>query len=79
MATIKITIPDLLAEQAESMGLLRDDVIVSLLADAVRRGNVSKLFVAADRLAGLDLPPLNSDEVQGEIAEARAGRRAGRS
>jgi hypothetical protein len=79
MATIKITIPDLLAEQAESMGLLRDEVIVSLLTDAVRLAKVNDLFVAADRLADLDLPAMSADEVQAEIAAARADRRAGRS
>jgi hypothetical protein len=77
MATLKITIPDHLAEQAESMGLLRDEVIVSLLSEAVRRGKVDDLFLAVDRLAELDLPLMTADEIQTEIAEARAGRAGG--
>jgi hypothetical protein len=78
MANLTITIPDDLARQAESMGLLSEDALVSLIRNAVQHGRTDELFAAADRLAALDLPPLTADEVQTEIAEARADYRARR-
>jgi hypothetical protein len=78
MANLTITIPDDLARQAESMGLLREETLVSLIRNAVQRGRTDDLFAAADRLAALDVPPLTADEVQTEIAAARADYRARR-
>lgn len=77
MATVRFNIPDDLAEQAKSMGLLRDDVIVALLSEAVRRGHVDDLVAAIRRLSDLDLPPMTADEVQAIIADVRAGRAGG--
>jgi hypothetical protein len=75
---LTITIPDDLARQAESMGLLREEVLVALLRKTVQRGQIDALFTAADALAALDLCPLTTEEVQTEIAEARADQRASR-
>jgi hypothetical protein len=79
MATLTITVPDRLAKQAEELGLLNEEALVSLLEEALmRRRRIDELFDASDRLAALDLPPMSAEEVQAEIAEARASRRAGR-
>lgn len=79
MATLTITVPDQLAEQAKELGLLNDQAWVLLIEDALsRRRHANDLLDAADRLAKLDLPAMSPDEVEVEIAAARASRRADR-
>lgn len=78
MATVTISIPDQLADQAKSMGLLDTGALASLLRNAIRDKQIADMFDAADRLAALDLPVLTVDEVQAEISAARAERRARR-
>ena len=76
MATyeLKLTLPDHLAQEAGKAGLLTPEAIERLLRDEVRRRAVDKMFVAADQLAGIELPPLTEHEVETEIAAARASR-----
>lgn len=79
MPTLTITVPDRLAEQAKELGLLSEEALVELIEEAlVRRRHINELFDAADRLSKLDLPAMSSEEVEGEIAAARASRRADR-
>lgn len=78
MATVTITIPDQLADQAKSMGLLDSGALSSLLRDAVRDKQIAELFDASDKLAALDLPVMTSEEVEAEISAVRAERRARR-
>lgn len=72
----KLTLPDSLAREAEASGLLTPEAIEGLLREEIRRRRVSQLFEAADRLAGLDIPPLTESEVEAEIEAARRSRRA---
>ena len=73
---LKLDLPDMLARDAESIGLLTSQSIVRLLAAEVeRQKRLQQLFGAADRLAALDLPPMSDDDVESEISAARAGRR----
>lgn len=76
MATVTITIPDQLAEQAKSMGLLDSGALSSLLRNAIRDKHIAEMFVASDKLAALDLPVMTSEEVEAEISAARAEQRA---
>jgi hypothetical protein len=78
MATLTITIPDELAAQAGTLGLLESRAISSLLREGIRRRHIDDLFNAADRLANVDLPPMSPEEVQAEIQAVRAETRARR-
>jgi len=70
---IKFNLPDNLAREAETNGLLRPEAIESLLRKEIRRRRVNNLFEAADRLAALDAP-LTEAEVEAEIAAIRHAR-----
>ena len=75
-AELKIILPDSLAREAEANGLLTPEAIEGLLRAELRRRRVNKLFDAADRLAGLDMPPPTDTEVEAEIAAVRQARRS---
>jgi hypothetical protein len=81
MATLELTVtlPETVAREAEAAGLLTPQALERLLREAIRRRQQEQLFAAADRLAGLDLPPLTEAEVAAEIEAARAERRDGRA
>jgi len=75
MLEVVVTLPDGLAQEAEASGLLKPEIIASLLREEIRRRRINKLFAAADRLSDLD-QPLTEAEIEAEIAEARKGRRS---
>lgn len=75
MTTLKLTLPERLAREADAAGLLKPNAIKRLLRAEIRRRRVEKLFRAADRLAAVDVPPLTSAEIETEIQEVRAKRR----
>jgi hypothetical protein len=72
---IKLDLPDGLAREAEASGLLTPQAIESLIREEIRRRRIDGLFDAADRLAGLEMPPLTDAEVEAEIRAARRRRR----
>ena len=76
MTTLRLTLPDRLAREADAAGLLKPNVIKRLLRTEIRRQRVDKLFRAADRLAAVNLPPLTQAEIETEIQAVRAKRRA---
>jgi hypothetical protein len=78
MATLefRLTLSDGLAREAESMGLLRSEVIEHLLREEIHRRRVGDLFAAADRLAGQGITPMTAAEVEAEVQAARAERHA---
>ena len=73
MATVdlKLSLPEQLLKEAEEAGLLNSTSIERLLREEIRRRRVDNLFVAADRLAELDLPILSDEEIAEEIRLAR--------
>jgi hypothetical protein len=73
MTNITLPLPDDLAKQAESAGLLLPDAIESLLRDAIRKRHVDQLFATMGKLAALE-PVLTDEEIDAEIASARAER-----
>ena len=75
MSEVILNLPDNLVKEAEANGLLKPEIIESLLRAELRRRRVNKLFAAADRLAELDIPALTEAEVEAEIAAARQSRR----
>lgn len=75
MSEITLTLPDNLVREAEAGGLLKPDLIASLLRAEIRRRKINKLFAAADRLADLGEQPPTETEIEAEIAASRRKRR----
>ena len=73
MTNITVSLPDELAQQAQSAGLLRPDAIERLLREAMKKRQVDQLFTTMDQLAALE-PALTEAEIDAEIAAARAHR-----
>ena len=73
MTDVTVTLPDDLAKAAQSAGLLNPAAIESLLREAMKKRQVDKLFATMDRLAALE-PKLTEEEIDAEIAAARAER-----
>lgn len=62
MATIQISLPRELAEEAATLGLLKSQVVAELLRDEIRRRTFSELFAQTDPGLKLSEPP--ADEPQ---------------
>jgi post-segregation antitoxin (ccd killing protein) len=75
MSEVILTLPDDLAKEAKANGLLKSELIASLLKAEIRRRKINKLFLAADRLAELD-EPLAEEEVQAEIVTTHKTRKS---
>jgi hypothetical protein len=73
MTNVTVSLPDELAQQAQSAGLLRPDAIERLLREAMRKRQVDQLFTTMGKLAALE-PALSEAEIDAEIAAARADR-----
>ena len=73
MTNITVSLPDELAQQAKSAGLLRSDAIERLLREAMKQRQVDDLFSTMGKLASLT-PLLTEAEIDAEIAAARAER-----
>ena len=73
MTNITLSLPDELAQQAQSAGLMRPDAIERLLRDAISKRQVEQLFSTMGKLAALQ-PALTEAEIDAEIAAARADR-----
>jgi hypothetical protein len=73
MTNITVSLPDELAQQAQSAGLLRPDAIERLLREAMKKRQVDQLFTTMDKLAQVK-PALTEAEIDAEIAAARADR-----
>lgn len=73
---LKLNLPDSLAKEAASMGLLDSDSVMALLREAVRNRRIAKLAEARVKVAAAGIPPLTMEEIQAEIDADRAERRA---
>lgn len=73
MTNITVSLPDELAQQAQSAGLLRPEAIERLLRDAMKKRQTDQLFITMDHLVALE-PALTEAEIDAEIAAARADR-----
>ncbi|MDH3459611.1 MAG: hypothetical protein OEM00_01265 [Burkholderiaceae bacterium] len=77
MTTVQITLPDQLAQDAQSAGLLSPARLEQWLRDQLKSQRIDELFVAMDRMAAVDEPAaMSPEEVAAEIATTRAERRA---
>ena len=75
MTTITIELPDELAEEARSQGLLAAGAVEAMIRETLRRRAAKELLKAADRLAAAEFPPLTLAEIQEEVNAVRAERR----
>ena len=73
MTNITVSLPDELAQQAQSAGLLRPDAMERLLREAMKQRQVDDLFSTMGKLASLT-PQLTEAEIDAEIAASRVER-----
>ena len=73
MTNITVSLPDDLAQQAQAAGLLRPAALETLLREAMKRRDIDQLFASIDKLNALE-PALTEEEIDAEIAAARAER-----
>ena len=76
---VEIELPDTLATQAKTAGLLEPEALERMVREALLARRVEDLARARDVLAANPLPPMTPDEIQAEIDAYRAEvRRAAR-
>jgi len=76
MTTIKITLPDELAQEATQAGLLTPALLEKWLRDQLRARRLGQLSSAMERMANEDASaPMTPEQVAEELAAMRAARR----
>lgn len=75
MTKLTIELPDELAEEARSQGLLAAGAVEAMIRETLRRRAAKELLEAADKLAAAEFPPLTLAEIQEEVNAVRAERR----
>ena len=77
MTTVEFVLPDQLAQDAQSAGLLNAVSIERMLREQIKSKQVDELFTAMDRMAAVDMPAaMTPEEVAEEIRAMRAERGA---
>ncbi len=77
MTTVRITLPDQLAQEAQRAGLLSPGAIERWLREQLKAQRADELFAAMDRMAEINVPTaMSPEEVSEEIRAMRAERRA---
>lgn len=72
---LKLDLPDTLAKEATSLGLLEPKALQAMLREAVRRRRIMRLTEGRERVAAAGVPPLTMEEIQAELEADRAVRR----
>ncbi len=75
MSEVVLTLPDELATEAKEMGLFSPSLAASIFRAELRRRRTNKFFEMIDRLAEVSGEPMSNEEINAEIAAARAERR----
>ncbi len=75
MSEVVLTLPDNIAKEAEGLGLFKTRNMTSMLRAEIRRRKSDKFFEMIDRLAEVSGEPMSNEEINAEIAAARATRR----
>lgn len=77
MTTVRITIPDELAQEARSAGLLSPAKLERWLREQLEARRTDAFFAALDRMGAVEEPAsMSPEDVAREIAALRAERRA---
>ena len=69
---VKLELPDPLAKEAATMGLLEPQALQALLREAVRNRRIARLAEARRKIAAAGIPPMTMEEIQAEIEAYRA-------
>lgn len=69
---LTLNIPDSLALAANQAGLLKPEAMEYLLRDVVRKKAADELFVIADELTALNMPPMTMEEIQADVNAMRS-------
>lgn len=75
MTRIEIVLPDALAAEARSAGLLSQEGIESLLRDKLAADRIARMQKAREALAGDPLSPMTREEINEEISAYRKGQK----
>jgi hypothetical protein len=75
MATVQITLPDQLAQEAQSAGLLAPEKIESMLREHLRAQALERLAAARRTLAAAPMDAMTPAEIQAEIDAYRSEQR----
>lgn len=67
MTTLELRLPDQLAREAQTAGLLTPEELERMVREALRLRRVQKLAQAREKLAAQPLPPMTAEEIQAEI------------
>lgn len=72
MTTVQITLPDALAREVASAGLLAPEKIERILREQLRAERIERLKAARATLATEPLAPMTPEEISAEIAAYRS-------
>lgn len=72
---LTLTLPDEVARQAKSAGLLTGEAIGLLLEEALRRDAGRRLLDVMSSLRSSNVEPMTEEEIQAEVSAVRAERR----
>ena len=75
MTTITIELPDDLAAEARSQGLLAGGAVETMIRETLRRRAGRELMEAADKLAAAKFPSMTMAEIQEVVDAVRSDRR----
>lgn len=75
MTTVQITLPDALAQEAASAGLLAPEKIERILRERLRAEHIERMKSARARLAAEPLAPMTPEEITAEIDAYRTEQR----
>ena len=75
MTRIEIILPDALADEARSAGLLSQEGIESLLRDKLAANRIARMQKAREALGGNPLSPMTREEINEEISAYRKGQK----
>jgi hypothetical protein len=73
MTTVQITLPDALAREAASAGLLSPESIERILRERLRADRIARMSAARAELAANPPAPMTPEEIDAEIAAYRSG------
>ena len=75
MTTVRITLPDALAKEAASAGLLAPERIEGILRQQLRAERLERFDAARDKLASSPIPAMTAEEIRAEIDAYRLEQR----
>lgn len=75
MTTVQITLPDALAQEAASAGLLAPEKMERILREQLRAERIERLRAVRETLKANPLAPMTTGEIQAEIKAYRTEQR----